>query len=153
MLSQAEADDLIAMDKYLVNPSQSIIFPFPGQTEVLALESADGRERFQLDLERGGHTQRWKLQLRNRSVYILVRLEVGGPGHSNPKKAPNRYLSRYEGQRIPTPHLQRYVEGFNDGWATPPPPAFTNIGDVATTWVEFLQYCNIVGAPNLQRSF
>ena len=92
MLTQGEADDLIMMEKHLVDPSQSIAFPFPGESVTIPLESTDGRERFQLDLARGSLATSWKIQLRNRQMYILVRLDVGGPGHGNPPKAPNPCL-------------------------------------------------------------
>ena len=153
VLTQQEADTLIAMDKQLADPSTPVVFPFPGSTVTVPLSSLDGRERFQLDLECGRALPRWKLQLRNKSVYILVRADFGGPDHRNPPSAPSRRLAQYEGKRIPTPHLQRYVAGYGDQWATPLPADFTDPVDRATTWIEFLAYCNIVGAPQLQRSF
>jgi hypothetical protein len=153
MLTQAEADTLIAMKKHPLRTNEEIHFPFPGSTERIELVSADGRERFILDLERGRLADKWKLQLRYRSTYILVRLDINGPGHLNPRNAPHRRLSRYAGRRIPTPHIQQYVEGFGDNWALPLPQQFTDPSDVSITWREFLQYCNIVDTPNLQGSF
>ena len=114
MLTQSEADALIALEKHLTRDAEEIHFPFPGSTETIELMSDDGRERFFLDMERGRLGNKWKLQLRYRSIYILVRVDINGPGHVNPRNAPHRYLSRHAGRLIPTPHIQRYVEGFDD---------------------------------------
>ncbi len=142
------------MPKVLGNASQSLQLPKPGSTISIPLISKDGRERFLLDIERGrANSNKWKLQLRYRNVNILVRLDIGGAGHVNPPNAPNPSLSAYANKYIPTPHLQRYIEGFNDGWALPIPSVFTNLKDVGITWQEFLRYCNIEGAPPLQGSF
>ena len=150
MLTQAEADHLITIDKQFSDTRQSITFPSPGQTITASLESLDGRERFQLDIETGRLTKRWKLQLRYRSVEVLIRLDMGGPAHLNPANAPNRGLSAYEGKRIETPHIQQYVEGYNDKWALPLPSQFDPIDDVNVIWREFLKYCNIIVIPGLQ---
>ena len=63
MLSQQEADDLIAMEKVI--ETTALEFPIPGDTLTLLAQSADGTERFQLDIERGRRNEsRWKMQLR-----------------------------------------------------------------------------------------
>lgn len=148
MLTQQEADTFLAMPKHVFGAPR-VVFPEPGETITLDLRSADDREFFQLDIERGRRIQeKWKLQLRYRETTILLRLDIGGSGHSNPDKAPNKRLSTYEGIVIPAPHLQQYVEGYHDGWATPPlPQAFTNTNDVAVTWSDFLRYCQIDYVP------
>lgn len=154
MLSQIEADSLINMEKRLANPSGLISFPQPGTDITVQIISTDGRERFLLDLERGRLSNKWKIQLRYQNIEILVRVDIGGGGHRNPSKAPFGWLHPYEDQRIECPHLQRYVEGYGDGWALPlPSPQITRPDDVAKTWVDFLKYCNIVGAPALQGRF
>ena len=154
MLSQIEADSLINMEKRLANPSEVISFPQPGSDLSVQIVSTDEKERFLLDLERGRLSNRWKIQLRFQNIQILVRVDIGGGGHRNPSNAPFGWLHPYEDKRIECPHLQRYVEGYGDGWALPlPSPKFTNPDDVATTWVEFLKYCNIVGTPMLQGRF
>ena len=150
MLTQEEADHLIAIDKQFSDTRQIINFPLPGDTFTAPLESIDRRERFQLDIESGRLNRRWKLQLRYRTVEILVRLDMGGPSHINPPKAPNRSLSVYAGRRIDTPHIQRYVQGYNDQWALPLPSQFAPIDDVNVIWREFLSYCNIIAIPALQ---
>lgn len=148
MLTQEEADSFLAMRKRVFGVT-TVDFPEPGKTVTLDLRSEDEREFFQLDIEHGRRIlEKWKLQLRYRETTILVRLDIGGSGHSNPDKAPNRQLSRYEGIVIPTPHLQQYVEGYHDGWATPPlQQDFTNTNDVAVTWSDFLRYCQVHYVP------
>lgn len=52
ILTQAEADALIAMEKHRVNEDRSD-FPMGGESVVLPLQSADKREQFLVDLGRG----------------------------------------------------------------------------------------------------
>ncbi|MCY4651596.1 MAG: hypothetical protein OXC95_00355 [Dehalococcoidia bacterium] len=152
MLTQDEAERLIAMEKRLEDPLGFMDMPLPGSDMTIRLISDDGAETFYLDARHGRNRRgewspdRWKLQLRYGNTAVLVRLETGGPAHPNPQDAPNRRLARYARQRVETPHIQRYVEGsgkHGDGWAFPPPPEFTALDDIAVTWREFLQYCNI----------
>jgi len=152
MLSQEEADALIGTEKEIEEEGMEL--PPPGQTRTFNARSKDGRERFQIDIERGRlDKDKWKMQLRYLGTEILVRLDIVGPAHPNPRNAPSRRLSEYEGRRIPTPHIQQYVEGFGDAWAVPPPPQFTQLDDIAVTWGEFLKYCNIAVFPATQGSF
>ena len=152
MLSQQQADDLISIEKVMA--LDTFAFPIPGETLTMPAQTVDHREEFQLDIERGRkNPSKWKMQLRYHNIDILARLDIGGPGHVNPRKAPTRELSRYEGQRMPTPHLQRYVEGFEDTWAIPVPPEFTELGDPMVTWTQFLNYCNVTTPPVGQGSF
>ena len=154
MLSQAEADSLIAMEKKVDKGITEIRFPIPGDTVTIPLTSFDGRERFLLDIQRGRRVaSNWGLQLRYRGTEILVRVDIGGASHPNPPNAPSRNLSPYEGKRIPTPHLQRYVEGYGDTWAVPLPGQFTNPRDDALTLEQFLKYCCVADYPPLQERF
>ena len=152
MLSQQQADELISIEKVMeVNTFE---FPIPGETLTMLAQTVDGRERFQLDIERGRRNySKWKMQLRYRHIDILVRLDIGGAAHPNPRKAPSRSLARYEGMRILTPHLQRYVEGFGDAWAIPMPPEFTDPDDPLVTWVQFMLYCNVTQTAAPQGRF
>ena len=152
MLSQRQADELISIEKVMeVNTFE---FPIPGETLTMLAQTVDGQERFQLDIERGRRNySKWKMQLRYRNIDILVRLDIGGPGHRNPRKAPSRLLAAYEGRSIPTPHLQRYVEGFGDTWAIPMPPEFTDPDDPLVTWTQFMLYCNVTQRPAPQGRF
>lgn len=52
ILTQVEADALIAMEKHRVNEDRSD-FPMGGESVVRPLQSADKREQFLVDLGRG----------------------------------------------------------------------------------------------------
>ena len=85
-LTQAEADALIAMEKYRISEDRSN-FPMGGRSLILPLQSADKREQFMLDLSRGRiDLLKVKMQNRGRQVVVLVRLDLGG--------APDRNLGR-----------------------------------------------------------
>jgi hypothetical protein len=140
-LTQAEADALIAMEKYSVNEARSD-FPLGGESVSLPLESADRREQFILDLSRGRiDLRKIKMQNRGRQVVVLVRLDLGGAPHRNPDDA-----------EIPAPHLHLYREGYGDKWAIPlPAEHFCDPSDVWITFEDFLRYCNITRPPHVER--
>jgi hypothetical protein len=129
---------------------KSVLLPGPDDSITYPLVEKDGREPFQLDINRGRRIDKWTFQLRNRNVTILVGLDIGGPAHPNPDNAPNGALRPFEGMRIPCPHLQRYVAGYGDGWAIPAPPNMGQVGNMEETWRQFLAYCNITTMPALQ---
>jgi hypothetical protein len=113
-LSQSEADALIALEKHSKDASFHD-FPGPGARLALPLESADGREKFVLDVSRGRiRLEQCTYQNRARSAVVLLRLDLGGPPHQNPDHT-----------IIPCPHLHIYREGFGDKWAHPLPSAFS----------------------------
>ena len=152
MLTQDEAEQLIAIEKRFEEPTPFVYLPEPDNNLIIPLISIDQRESFLLDVRRGRLEEslpdKWRLQLRYADE-VLVRLETGGPAHRNPDDAPIRRLSRYAGQRIPTPHIQIYVEGEGDSWAFSPPDEFTALDDIVVTWREFLHHCNIIEIPTL----
>jgi len=142
MLTQAEADALMAMVKRLVNKA-TIQFPLLGDMLQLDVISDDGRESFIIDINRKGKVKATKCtyQERYRVIEILVRLDVDGPPHDNP-----------DGTTIPCPHLHIYREGFADKWAIPvPPKQFADTADLVKTLREFLDYCNLREVPAIQR--
>ncbi len=140
-LTQSEADALIEMEKHRVNDDQTN-FPMGGESVVVPLQSVDRREQFLLDLSRASiNLSKVKLQTRGRQVVVLVRLDLGGAPHRNP-----------DGEEVPVPHLHIYREGFGDKWAFPvPTEGFRKVGDVWTTFEDFLQYCNVTRPPNVER--
>ena len=140
-LTQAEADALIAMEKRRVTDDRTN-FPMGGESAVLPLQSADGRERFLLDLNRGRiNLQKVKMQTRGRQVVVLVRLDLGGAPHRNP-----------DGEEVPVPHLHVYREGYGDRWARPvPTDPFRSVADVWTAFEDFLRYCNVTQPPYMDR--
>jgi hypothetical protein len=138
MLTQAEADSLIQMQKVFANPRT--IFMRPGLDETHEL-IGDNREKFLLDLWRGMiRLSKIKYQTRGRKVIILVRLDIDGSPHSNP-----------DGQKIQGSHLHVYREGYEDKWAFPlDPTVFNNPSDINQTFHDFCQYCNINEIPPFQ---
>jgi hypothetical protein len=141
ILTQAEADTLIAMEKHRSNDERRN-FPMDGQSLSVPLHSADRRENFWLDLSRGRiDLQKVKMQNRGRQVVVLVRLDLGGAPHRNPDDA-----------EIPAPHLHLYREGFGDKWAVPlPADRFANPADTWATFEDFLRFCNVTQPPHIQR--
>src|SRR5574340_80017 len=105
MLTQTEADTLIAMRKIFVNPLIVSIPPSSDQTHELIGD--DKREPFLLDLWRGTiRLSKLKLQTRGRKVIVLVRLDVDGAPHTNP-----------DGTKLSGTHLHIYRESYEDRWA------------------------------------
>jgi hypothetical protein len=140
-ITQAEADDLIRMEKRFVD-DKDWTFPVAGERIALSLTSLDKRENFTLDLTRA----RIKLtkatyQNRVRQAIVLMRLDLDGPPHRNP-----------DGMEIECPHLHTYREGFGDKWAVPAPvDRYTNTLDLFSTCETFLQHCNVTGPSKMQR--
>lgn len=139
MLTQAEADTLIAMPKRFVNPC--VISLPPGVDETHELIGADLRERFLLDLWRGTmRLSKYKMQARGRIIVVLVRLDINGAPHTNP-----------DGQLLDGTHLHVYREGFDDKWAYPiDPEVFHDIGNVGFAFEDFCRLCHIEEIPPFQ---
>jgi hypothetical protein len=109
-LTQTEADALIAMPKIRADDDR-YCYPDLGGAICMPLTSEDKQENFLLDVSRGRiDLLKVKYQNRGRQVIVLVRLDLGGPGHRNP-----------DGEEISTPHLHVYREGYGDKWAVPVP--------------------------------
>ena len=140
LLTQAEADALIGMEKFRTDNSQWT-YPRAGEQLSVPLTSSDRRENFALDITRS----RIKLtksthQNRARQAIILMRLDIDGPPHRNP-----------DGAEIPCPHLHVYREGCGDKWAAPAPAHLCPPGaDAFATCVAFMAECNIVDAPTFE---
>lgn len=137
LLTQAEADALIAMDKVRID-SKQWSYPSGGEQLSVPLTSLDRRETFALDITRS----RIKLtksthQSRARQAIVLLRLDIDGPPHRNP-----------DGTEIPCPHLHVYREGYGAKWAVPAPPLLCQPGaDAFATCIAFMAHCQIVDAP------
>lgn len=139
MLTQVEADILIAMPKTFLRPP-TILIP-PGIDETHELVGDDRRERFLLDLWRGTiRLTKLKLQTRARKVVVLVRLDVDGAPHTNP-----------DGTQIGRSHLHLYREGYDDRWAFPLDASrFSDLFNVPRVFEAFCHYCNIQNVPAVQ---
>lgn len=155
MLTQSEADTLIAMPKKAAT-SERYTFPAPGGGVVLSLISTDDRIGFLLDVHRGRiRLTKCTYQTRHKQVVILARLDVHGPPHTNPSVAevPVDYLAPYNGIEVPCPHLHLYVEGFGDRWAVPAPiDRFSSPNDLFATLEHFMSYCNVIEPPVIDRT-
>jgi Family of unknown function (DUF6978) len=139
MLTQAEADSLMAMGKAFVN--QVTIKISPGTDETHELIGDDGREQFLLDLWRSTfRVSKVRFQNRARKVIVLARLELDGPPHTNP-----------DGQRITGPHLHVYREGYEDKWAAPlDPTQFRDPSNLRQAFDDFCRFCSIHDVPQFQ---
>lgn len=139
-LTQAEADSLISMPKQRLDDA---VWDYPGLGGNISipLVSEDKRESFFLDIRRGRiDLSKGTYQNRTRKVIILVRLDFGGSPHRNP-----------DGHEIACPHLHVYREGFGDKWAIPvPQDVFSDYDNLRQALDDFMRYCNIVIAPNIQ---
>ena len=140
-LTQTEADELIVMEKCRVNKNQWN-YPGFGEQVTIPLVSTDGREAFLLDLHRARiNLNKGTYQNRSRQVVVLVRLDFGGAPHRNP-----------DGEEIGSPHLHLYREGFGDKWAfSVPSDCFADMGDPWQILQDFMQFCNIVEPPIIQK--
>ncbi len=139
MLTQAEADTLIAMRKRFLKTG-GIALP-PGVDETHELVGEDWRERFLLDLWRGTmRLSKYRMQTRGRMIVVLVRLDINGAPHTNP-----------DGQKIDGTHIHIYREGFNDKWAySVDPEMFRDINNARAAFEDFCRFCHIEGIPPYQ---
>ncbi|MEW6235324.1 MAG: hypothetical protein AB1656_08060 [Candidatus Omnitrophota bacterium] len=141
-ITQAEADDLIKMEKHRLDDA-SWNYPCFGGTVKIPLISFNRRERFFLDINRYGRNLiKCSYQNRGREVIILVRLCMGST-HRNP-----------DGEDIASPHLHRYREGYGDKYAIPvPEDLFPHLKDYSETLRDFIRYCHITKPPNIVEGF
>jgi hypothetical protein len=139
MLTQAEADALIAMAKTFAD-TEAISIP-PGVDDTRELIGADPKERFLLDIWRSTfRLTKVRLQTRGRQVVVLARLCVDGAPHTNP-----------DGARLAGTHLHLYRQGYDDKWAQPVEPSrFPNPSDLRRVFEDFCGFCNIRGVPPFQ---
>lgn len=142
MLTQAEADALMAMKKKLLLPQHPpFVFPANGQKRILEGESLDHRERFLFDINRASlKVSQCTYQNRSRGN-ILLRLYIEGPTHENPDD---------DRTEVPCPHLHIFREGWGTKWAYPCPPELLSGGDLDQILIAFLQYCHVINVPSIQ---
>ena len=137
-IAQAEADALLALEKRPVN-AEEWKYPDFGGRVAIPLVSADQHERFFLDVRRSRvDLAKGTYQNRCRQTVILARLDFGGRPHRNP-----------DGNRIGSPHLQLYREGYADKLAFLVPSE--RFADLTENWLmleDFMLYCNIVDPPS-----
>jgi len=156
MLTQSEADALIAMQKTPANEGEVYYFPLPGETLTIPIVSLDKVESFLMDINRGTiRLSKCTYQERYQGIIILVHLDINGSPHPNPEAIDILfpYLEPYNGHTIPCTHLHLYIEGFMDKWAIPvSPEEFPKTDDIYETLWDFFRYCNLIELPLIQRS-
>lgn len=132
MLTQNEADKLIAIEKLFLKP-ETVTLP-PGSDLTYELVSTDKQEQFLLDLWRGTlRLSKLKFQNRGRQVIVLIRLDIDGSPHTNP-----------DGQSLGGTHIHYYREGYDDRWAFELDLAiFSDTTNIGLTLEEFCVHCNI----------
>lgn len=140
LLTQSEADLLIAMEKHRVDETVWR-YPSSGGSITIPLISSERKENFLLDIRRSGiNLSKGTYQNRGRRIIVLVRLDFGGSPHRNP-----------DGIEIPPPHLHIYREGYGDKWAIQvPKDIFAHLFDPEETIFDFMRYCNITRIPHIE---
>jgi len=140
-LTQAEADNLLQMDKTRISDTEHN-YPSLGGRLNIPLRSVNGREEFMLDVTKSSTVlAKGSLQNRSRGIFILARLDYGGHPHRNP-----------DGTKVSSPHIHRYREEDGDKWAYPiDPKEFPNVTDAWETLKDFMRYCHIVRPPRIAK--
>jgi len=138
-LTQAEADRLLLLDKFIIGDNPILDLPNVGQDILVNCISLDKREEFILDCSRGTiKLSKIKHQLRARKVVPLIRLDINSSPHKNP-----------DGTEVGPSHMHIYKEGYADKYAFDVPSKFTNLNDMAKTLLEFMSFCNIKNTPQV----
>ena len=154
-ISQQDADFFFEMEKY-PDEEKEYQFPSSGQKLTIPFTSLDKRENFLFDIYRGAiKITKITLQNRVRKAFVLRRLDIDGPTHTNPEveDIPLDFLKPYNGKEIPTPHLHVYVEGFGEKWALPANDILvTENKDIYEMMEQFFSYCNIKQLPNIKKT-
>lgn len=140
MLTQQEVDFLLELLKQLID-NKDIQFPGPSDSSIIEAVSATTNDKFLIDISRKGHIKVTKctFQTRYKKSYILLRLEIDGPNHTNP-----------DGTEIPCPHIHIYREGYGTSWAHPLQSVMqTDPTNMVQVLIDFLKYNNISNIPTI----
>lgn len=141
MLSQADADTLLAMLKK-IQDDREITFPPLGQALSIDVIDNDDNEKFIIDVNRRGkrmQISKATMNTRYQKSIILLRMDIGGPDHTNPDLT-----------IVPCPHIHIYKEGYDDGWAYPLHMEINTVtSDLVQALIDFLEYNHIVNRPTI----
>lgn len=136
-MTQQEINTLIAMEKRIIHPSSIITMPDPTKCRAFNLCSIDRTKNFIIDINRKTKTYvapyKYAYQKRYTIDIILLRLDIGGRGHTNP-----------DGTEVPEIHMHIWKVGYKDFWAKAVPGIFPDVNNLPETMKTFLQYCNVV---------
>jgi len=147
-LSQGEADILIALRKE-AQREERINLPTGGESLDVPLLSTNRREKFVLGIWRARRKlSKMTLTNRGREIIMLVRLDLDGAPHTN-----HYHNDHYpDEETIGCPHLHVYREGYGDTLAIlPPQDVFRDLSDPYAALEDFMQYCNVVRFPIIER--
>ena len=154
-IEQRDADFFFEMEKF-PEEEKEYRFPGSGQKLTIAFTSSNKRESFLFDIYRGSvRITKITYQNRVRKAFILRRLDIDGPTHTNPEvdTVPFDFLKSYNGKEIPTPHLHIYVEGYDEKWAIPANDIFeTQNKDIFEMMEQFFRYCNVKQMPDIKKT-
>lgn len=143
-LSQAEADTLRTLEKYLTDPNN------------VRLPSLRGKENYPVNYQRnnkraddmavssfrgGKNPKKVSYKLLYDGNIILVRVDTqDSTPHSNPD---HTTIDRLQ------PHIHIYREGFGDKYAFPLPEYFRDSDDIGTLLKDFLSYSKILNVDKI----
>lgn len=135
MLAQEESDLILSLVKELRQTREEPII-FPSLKEAITLPATDKENKeYELDIDvqrRTPNPNKCTYQTRFQND-ILLRVDVGGPPHSNP-----------DGVIVPCPHLHIYREGYATKFAVPLHEHIpTDTEDLLQVLVDFLEYNKI----------
>lgn len=127
--------NLMSIKKRFV--SDSIMLPTRGQTLQLDVLSIDEKESFIVDVDRSGRIEiKSKVQKRYSNNYLLIRIEINAPPHTNP-----------DSTTTSRDHIHIYREGYGLSWAYDlkdfDKVLFNNLKNFNQVFIDFCFYCNI----------
>lgn len=142
-MTHDEAQGLIQVLKKIMNIG---LFAFPrnGESKNLELQSVfSDKDKFDVIINRTGkiNPKKYTLLLRYGKDHGLLRVDVGGPEHTNP-----------DGIKIPCPHLHLQLKdtGKWDVWAVDIPALFGDTANYVQTFKDFLEYCNVNNISSIE---
>lgn len=140
-LSQAEADALLAMEKFSTS-STPVRLPGLGGRLELNFRDISHQEDFAINFTRSSILlEKRNHHLRGRRVIGLARLDLDGPPHRNP-----------DGVEVGPRHLHYYREGYGLKFAREvPDELFRDLSDSLMTLEDFMSYCCVTTPPVIDR--
>ena len=140
-----EAQALIQLLKKIIDVNGFLI-PKQGSKSAINIVSVfSDNDRFKVDFNRTSmiRKDKYTLLLRYGKDHGLLRIDVGGPNHTNP-----------DGTIVPCPHIhvQPHDTGMWDAWAYSIPVVFCNVQDRIDTLRQFLEYCNVNNVDSIDIS-
>jgi len=139
MLTQVEADGILVMAKTF-RSSRTISLHVGARSahDLDPVDRLDLPQNLLLDVHRASiRLTKLKLQHRGAGIIVLARLDIDGPGHTNP-----------DGVDISGTHLHLFREGFEDKWAEEiDKTEWTDLTDMVTTVQDFCGRFHISNVP------